>query len=355
MKKAFLVIGDKKAVKWRLARPFTTFVKHIKRETENNKNFELKIISYKDVLSNNLPAFMNSIITIILFFPFDYWNEHIEVYDKDDRIYGDVKFGRDYETFLEKIDGKLKKAYKGKKIKYFNSPRASLLERDKKRSKFLLRKKGVLVPRLFCVKNTKDIKKLVDRELAIYIKPRFGAMGKGITYLSKDIFITNFTYRKGRISGRKSDSGWRFHSINKKDRGIFLKKLIRKEFIFEEAIEHPVCKNRRFDFRVHVVFGKTPYYYVKSMPKRSIISNWTQGGRIEKKENISKFVSHRDIKKIKSLAIEATKALGLNYAAVDIILSKDLKKIYCLEAHSFPGYEKRFDMMEYIAKKILKT
>ena len=91
------------------------------------------------------------------------------------------------------------------------------------------------------------------------------------------------------------------------------------------------------------------------MPKRSIISNWTQGGRIEKKENISKFVSHRDIKKIKSLAIEATKALGLNYAAVDIILSKDLKKIYCLEAHSFPGYEKRFDMMEYIAKKILKT
>ncbi len=354
MKKALLVIGDRKATKWKLAKSFNAFVKHIKRETKSNKNFELKIISYKDVLSNNIPAFMGRIITVILFFPFDYWNKYIEVYDKDNRIYVDVKFGRDYENFLKNVEGKLKEAYKGKKIKYFNSPSSSLLERDKKRSKYLFQKKGILVPRVFRVRNTKDIRKLINAEKSIYIKPRFGAMGKGITYLSKDFFVTNFIYRKSRIVSRKSDFGWRFHSINKKDRERFLKRLVLKDFIFEEAIEHPVYNGRRFDFRVHVVLEKTPYFYVKSMPMISPVSNWTQGGRIEKKENFSKFVSRRNIKKVKSLAMKATKALNLSYAAVDIIISKDFKKVYCLEAHSFPGYEKRFDIMRYIAKQIIK-
>ena len=218
--KALLVIGDRKASKLRAARPFTTFVKHIKKELKDNKNFELKVLSYKEVLSDNLPAFISRVINVILFFPFDYWNKYIEVYDKDSRIYGDVKFGRDYKIFFKNVEGTLKNAYRGKKIKYFNSPQHSLLERDKKRSKILFRKKGILTPKMFRVKNIKYIKRLIDSGKSIYIKPRFGAMGKGITYLSRDLFLTNFTYRKGRILGHKSDFGWRFHSINEKDRRL---------------------------------------------------------------------------------------------------------------------------------------
>lgn len=353
MKQAFLVIGDKKASKWRSAKPFTTFVRHIKKELKN-KNTELKISSYKDVLGNNLPAFMSRTINIILFFPFEYWNNSIEVYGKDDRIYGDENFGKDYKRFFKRIEQKLKKAYIGKKMKYFNHPCLSVLERDKKKTKDLFRRKGIPAPRIFHVRNIKSIRNLIDSGKSLYIKPRFGALGKGVTYLSNDLFITNFTYRKGDIISRKSDYGWRFHGINKKDRNGFLEKLISKKFIFEEAVEHPVYKNKIFDFRVHVIYGKIPYYYAKTMPTSSPVTNWAQGGRIERKKDILEFTSRKNTERIKSLAIKATKALGLNYAGLDIILSRDFKKVYCLEAHSFPGYEKGFDIMRYIAKKIVK-
>ena len=75
MKKALLVIGDRKASKFRSARSFTSFVKHVKKEAKHNF-IELKVLSYKDVLSDNIPAFMGRIITVILFFPFDYWNKY---------------------------------------------------------------------------------------------------------------------------------------------------------------------------------------------------------------------------------------------------------------------------------------
>ena len=42
--------------------------------------------------------------------------------------------------------------------------------------------------------------------------------------------------------------------------------MILKGFIFEEAIDPPIHKGRRSDFRVYCVYGKIPYYYVRSTP-----------------------------------------------------------------------------------------
>lgn len=348
MEKALLVIGDKKIDKRKPAPSFNLFVKHI----EKQKDLEIEIINYRDVILNNLPDIKSPILTIMLFFPFEYWNKNIETYKKDSRIYGDRIFGEIYRRLFEKAGKILERKYRDKKIKYVNSPESSLLERDKKNSKRLFKKKNLPTPRDFAVKCPRDIQRLIGKGFSLYIKPRFGACGKGITYLNKDLMITNFLFRKGKVASRLCDRNWRFSKVKEKDRDRFLKVLLSKDFICEEAIEPMVFKGRRIDFRAYCVYGEIPYYYVRSMPEASPVTNWSQGGRIEKKKDFSRYISRATIKRVKSLTKRVSRELNLDYAGVDIIVSKESGKAYVLEAHSFPGYEKGFDLMDCLARKI---
>ncbi|MCK5655553.1 MAG: hypothetical protein KAI03_04590 [Candidatus Aureabacteria bacterium] len=352
MRKGLLVIGDRKINSRKLAPSFNAFVKHVRKS--KSRNLEFQIISYNDVLAKKLPAFSSRILSVILFFPFEYWNKNIEVYNRDSRIYGDRKFGEEYKKFFKRAERLIEKKYHDKKIKYVNPLKSSLLERDKKEAKILFKKNNIPTARSFHIKTPDDVKQLVKKGLSLYIKPRFGSMGKGITYVNENLISTNFLFRKGKIVSRKYDCNWPFTKISEKSRNRFLKILISKDFIFEEAIEPPVYKGRRFDFRVYCVYGGVPYYYAKSMPAFSPVTNWAQGGRIEKKAYFSTYVSESEIKKARFLARKVTRTFNLNYAGVDIIFSKRFKKPYVLEVHSFPGFEKRFDLMGYLAKKVLE-
>jgi len=361
MKKALLIIGDSKINRRKSAPSFNSFVRHIERLNKKRKvltggavSKEIHIIKYRDVLSNNLPEILAPVLHIALFFPYEYWNKNIEVYKKDSRAYGDKKFGREYKKFFDKIDKILKEKYQDKEVQYINPPKSSILERDKKESKKLFKKKNIPTPKSFTVKKLKDIHRLIARGVSLYIKPRFGAFGKGITYLSKDLMITNFLFRKGKIKSRTYDYNWRFSKINGRDRNRLLKMLLSMGCICEEAIEPPIFNGRRFDFRVYCIYGRIVYYYVRSTLDTAPVTNWSQGGRIEKKSEFSEYVFKNKIKRVKSLARQVAKELSLNYTGVDIILSKNSSKAYVLEAHSFPGYEKGFDLMGCLARKILK-
>lgn len=351
MRRAILVIGDKKINRCKPAPSYNSFIRHIKRL--KRKGQEVHIADYKDVLTDRLPDLYGHFIKVILFFPFDYWNRNIEVYDIDSRIYGDKKFGQEYKKFFEKIERCIKRRYIDKKIEYVNPPASSILERDKKESKRLFQRYNIPTPESFVVKRAADIEKLISQGKSLYIKPRFGSMGKGITYLSKDVMITNFLLRKGKIVSRPYDYNWRFCKIRDIDRKRFLDIFISRGFICEEAVELPIHNGRKFDFRVYYIYGKCPYYYVRSMRADSPITNWSQGGRIEKKETFSRYVSGECIRQIKIMAKRVARALNLNYTGVDVMFSKDFKKIYVSEAHSFPGFEKGFDLMEYLAREIL--
>ena len=350
--KALLVIGDGKIHRLKSAPSFKSFVKYI--EGVKQKREEIYIINYQDVFDNNLPGIANHVLNIALFFPYEYWNKNIEVYKKDSRVYGDKKFGREYKIFFEKVDKLIKKKYCDKKIQYVNPPKSSILERDKGESKKLFQKKNIPTPESFDVKSPRDIRQILNQGIPLYIKPRFGAFGKGITCANKDAIVTNFLFRKGRIISRRYDYNWRFSKIKDKDRNGFLKAMLSNGCICEEAIDPSVYKDRRFDFRVYCIYGKIVYYYIRSTPASSPVTNWSQGGRIEKKKDFPKYISRDIIKRVKSLAKRVARELELNYAGIDIILSKDLKKAFVLEAHSFPGYEKGFDLMSCLAKNILK-
>jgi len=354
MKKALLVIGERRVSKGRSLSPScNVFIKHINGRMD--KGVEICVVNYKNVFANKLPKIESPHITVMLFFPFQYWNKNIEVYNKDSRVYGDKKFGRKFEQFFQKLDKIIMKKYIGKKIEYVNPPEASILDRDKAASKAFFKKHNIPTPRRYDVKSLKDIHQLMDRGVSLYIKPRFGSMGKGISFISNGLLMTNFFYQKGKIISHPYDYHWRLYEITKKsDRNEFLKILISRGFIFEEAIDPPIHKGRKSDFRVYCIYGKIPYYYVRSTPTISLVTNWSQGGKIEQKRKFSRYIPESKLKKVRSLARKVARDLKLNYAGIDIIFSKDYKEIYVLEAHSFPGYEKGFDLMANLSGQILK-
>ncbi len=353
MKKTLLIIGDRRTKGRTLDPSFNAFARII--ENSKDKNLEAYILSYKDVFEGNFPEVPSPVLTILLFFPYKYWDKNIEVYEDDSKVYGDNSFGREFRKYFEKLEKIIGKKYRDKKIEYVNPPDKSILDRDKEETKKFFRHHSIPTPRSFNVKSLGDLYRVVKRGISLYVKPRFGAMGKGITYLSNDLMITNFLFQKGEIISHPYDYHWRFHEVKDKDKDKFLKILLSRGFIFEEAIDPPINKGRRSDFRVYCLYGKVSYCYARSTPAVSLVTNWSQGGKIVQKRKLSQYISTAKLNQVKSLARKVAKELKLNYTGVDIIFSKDYKKIYALEAHSFPGYERGFDLMNDLAKKILKT
>jgi len=329
------------------------FICHITRRA--TKNSAILTTNYKNVLTNDLPDVETSHLIILLFFPFQYWNKNIEVYDKDSRVYGDIDFGRDFEKFFQKIQKVLTKKYHDKTVEYVNPLEASVLDRDKKECKKFFQKHKIPIAKSYDVKNLKELEQVLGRGVSLYIKPRFGSMGKGISYISNGLLITNFLFQKGKVISHPYDYNWRFHEIARPcDRNKFLRAMISRGFIFEEAIDPPVHKGRRSDFRIYCVYGKVLYYYIRSTPAVSLVTNWSQGGKIEKKSSFSKYISATNLTRVRSLARRVARDLQMNYTGVDVIFSKDYKELFVLEAHSFPAYEKGYDLMDSLAKRILK-
>jgi len=350
MKKTLLIIGDRRPKGRTLDPSFNAFVKIIGNSRE--ESLEVHILSYKDAFEGNFPEVSNPVLNILLFFPYKYWDKNIEVYQGDSKVYGDNSFGREFRKYFEKLEKAIEKKYHDKKIEYVNPPDKSVLDRDKEETKKFFRHHNIPTPKSFNVKNLGDLHRLANRGVSIYIKPRFGAMGKGITYLSNGLMMTNFLFQKGEIISHPYDYHWRFHEIKDKDKDKFLKILLSRGFIFEEAIDPPIYKGKRSDYRVYCIYGKVSYYYIRSTPAVSLVTNWSQGGKIEQKRKLPQYISAAKLNQVKSLARKVARELKLNYAGVDIIFSKDYKKIYALEAHSFPGYERGFNLMGDLAAKI---
>ena len=353
MEKTLLIIGDRRTKGRTLDLSFNAFAKII--ENPKSEALSAHILSYKDIFKGNFPEVSTPVVNILLFFPYKYWDKNIEVYQNDSKVYGDNSFGREFRKYFEKVEKIIGKKYHDKKIEYVNPPDKSILDRDKQETKDFFRHHNIPTPKSFKVKSLKGLHRIIERGISLYVKPRFGAMGKGITYLSSDLMITNFLFQKGEIVSHPYDYHWRFHDIKDKDKDKFLKILLSRGFIFEEAIDPPIYKGRRSDFRVYCVYGHVSYYYARSTPAVSLVTNWSQGGQIVQKRKLSQYISAAKLNQVKSLVRKVARELKFNYTGVDVIFSKDYQKIYALEAHSFPGYERGFDLMADLAKKILKA
>ena len=349
-KTTLLTIGDLTTDGIKKEKSLYGFIRHRKNVIRKGVNF--KFITYEDLLRRRLPDVTTKKLKAMLFFPYAYWNERVERYDLDDRIYGDANFGRDTKKLFLEIRKILESTYKDKDVIYVNPPYTSIIDRDKRKTAGKLRKQGILTPKIYNISNIDQLDDILKKAGALYIKPAFGAMGKGMSFINRDECWTNFIFREGEIISRPRDYNWGFSRISEKRRNAFLKILIRRKFIFEKAIDLATFGRRKFDVRIYVIYGHVPYLYARSAPKANIVTNWSQGGRIEGRRFLKKALPPGKIKEIKDIARRSARVLGLNYAGIDILANEKLDKMYFLEAHSFPGYEKKFNLMKFLINKI---
>ena len=242
------------------------------------------------------------------------------------------------------------KNFADKEICYVNTPRLSARYRDKLLVKKVLLRNRIPTPPLHKIRGPEGLRRLPAKG-ALFVKPRYGSMGKGITYIDRSGVKTNFAFRKKRILSRKSDYGWHFRNIAHGEE--FLKKLFKADVYSERAVEALTLGGRKFDLRVYVFYGKVLFVYPRSAGPEAITTNISQGGRGEYPV-FMRYLPKRIVGRIRRAALETAGALGLNFAGVDIIVDRDIKDIYVLDVNVFAGFPKKkiFNLAAHLTKEI---
>ncbi|GAI28551.1 unnamed protein product, partial [marine sediment metagenome] len=269
-------------------------------------------------------------IIIYLFFPFAYWDKNIEN-EGYKGVYGNVEFYNKFRAFWSDIHRTLEKVYQGKKIQFINHPLKVAIDRDKEVTKTILSENGVNVPISCYTREYKDILKLVDQEdKKLFLKVRYGSMGKGITYMEKGNWKTNFRFEDGKIISPRSDYGWTFIDIT--DNIGFLKEILTKDIVIEEAIDSYKLDDFIFDLRLYVLYDRVLYVYPRVNEKDAVTTNISQGGRAGSSSLLKKLPKNVIDRAFRS-AIKTIKVVGVDFAGVDVMISKDLK-VYVVELNA---------------------
>ncbi len=341
-----LVLGDESD--WD---SYQKFCRHLQKHRSGKLNWVTA--TYGLLEKNRLPLVKSSTLIIYLFFPFAYWDKHIEN-EGYNGIYGNVEFYDKFRAFWSDIHRTLEKVYQDKKIQFINHPLKVAIDRDKEVTKTILSENGINVPMSYYTREYSDILKLINQESKkLFLKVRYGSMGKGITYMEKGNWKTNFRFEDGRIISPRSDYGWTFIDIT--DNMEFLKEILTKDIVIEDAIDPYTLDGFIFDLRFHVLYDRMLYVYPRVNEKDAVITNISQGGREGSSILLKKLPKHIIDRAVRD-AVKTIKAVGVDFAGVDVMISKDLK-VYVVELNAFPGFPKvgRFNLSKRIIQQVEKV
>ena len=138
MNATVLVLGDESD--WE---SYNRFCKQLQKH--RSKKLKWITATYDILEKNELPLIDSDTLIIFLFFPFTYWDKHIEK-EGYKGVYGNVEFYNKFRVFWSEIHRTLKKVYRGKKIHFINHPLKIAIDRDKELTKTILSENGVKIP-----------------------------------------------------------------------------------------------------------------------------------------------------------------------------------------------------------------
>jgi len=344
MNTTVLVLGDNSD--WE---SFNRFCEHLQKH-HSKKNMNWVTATYDILEKNKLPLIESDTIIIYLFFPFTYWDKYIEK-EGYKGVYGNVEFYNKFRSFWSEIHRTLKKVYRGKKIRFINHPLKIAVDRDKEFTKTILSENKINIPIPYYTRIYRDILRLVNKEnKKLFLKVRYGSMGKGITYLEKGNWKTNFRFKDGKIDNPRSDNGWTFIDIT--DNVEFLKELLTKDIVIEEAIDTYKLEDIIFDLRLYMFYDELLYIFPRTNKKDAITANISQGGQGRSTQFLKRFPKSV-IDKVVSSGMRTIQAMDVNFAGVDVMISKDLG-VYVIELNTFPGFPtvSRFNLSKRIIQRI---
>ncbi len=309
--------------------------------------FEVQAVDYHEI--GQLHQFKNEKLNIMPFFPYTFWNKNCEI-PEDTQLYGTSRktYGMFRDFFLS-IKDKLEQKFSSHNLVFAIPFESAAVDRDKLQTIQILKDGGVSTSETISYGNLSDILARVTPERGVFIKCRYGAEGKGITLIRPDKWLTNYKVGNGRLTNYGVYDRWNFTDITGKKE--LLEQLIEQEVIVEKEIIPPdYFDGRKFDFRVYIIGGKTPHFFVKINNFENVITNWSQGGRV---------IHHPETglgeELVESINLEAKKAAMAFHSrlmGVDVMLDRDGDTPKVIELQAFTGFPdvRKFDLAKYLVK-----
>ena len=236
----------------------------------------------------------------------------------------EIKEKPDFAIFWDK-DIYLAERLENSGVRLFNSKRAVMLCDNKILMYQELAKAGVKIPKTFIAPKTfeglgysdRTFLKRIEKEIGypLVIKEAYGSFGE-------QVYLAN----------------------NQKEANEIIDKIGFKDFLIQEFIDS--SKGR--DIRINVV-GNQPIVSMLRENKQDFRSNISSGGTGQKYEPEKEYLE---------LAVKASKALGLDFAGVDVMFGKD-GPIIC-EVNSNPQFASTLkytglNLADFIADYIVKN
>ncbi len=315
------------------------------------RGFDYASVNYKKLLTGKIPEIPTEKVIVFLFFPFYYWDKFIE-HRNYRGIYGNIGFYKKFLKFCEKLRKIIKTELADKEIFFVNDPLSCAFYRDKLEVKKKLSKTNIPIPKLHKTKSVKKVQDLLNKGHSLFLKPRCGSMGKGITFLSWPDWQTNFIFREKKIISKKSDHGWKFRKVTGDH--AFLRELLRRDIFIEEAVDTLIISKMKVDLRIYTFFNKVLYIYPRKNPPDKVTTNITQGGKGD--PGLLDILPKNLVSKAKSMAEKASRALNFNLVGTDVALDHNLKDVYVIDINAFPGFPKRrtFNITRRMTKELIR-